>query len=272
MYLLGILTAIAVGLILRKTLFKDKEQAALLMELPPYRLPNWKTVWVHAWERISSFVKSAWTLILATSIVLWLLMSIPASSDAGSFADTDLDQSLFATIAGAVSPALEPLGFGTWESSGALITGFVAKEVVVSTIAQTYGLEEVEEATEPTTFVQDLGQIVVSFGETAVDTLKAIPLVVGIDLSGEEEEATSNNLRQTIAARFEESSGGHGALAGLAFMVFVLIYTPCMVAVVAEKQELGAKWMWRSIIGQLLLAWLMAFVVFQGGLLLGLAS
>ncbi|MBK6325028.1 MAG: hypothetical protein IPF56_03650 [Chloroflexi bacterium] len=77
-------------------------------------------------------------------------------------------------------------------------------------------------------------------------------------------------LRQAVYEGFDASSGGHAALAGLAFMVFVLIYTPCMVAVAAEKQEFGARWMWTSVIGQLALAWLMALVVFQGGLLLGL--
>ena len=73
-----------------------------------------------------------------------------------------------------------------------------------------------------------------------------------------------------IYAGFEASSGGHAGLAALAFMVFVLIYTPCMVAVAAEKQELGTKWMWVSIVGQLVLAWFMALVVFQGGLFLGI--
>jgi ferrous iron transport protein B len=269
MYLLGIVTAIVLGLILRQTLFKDKEPTALLMELPPYRRPDWKTIWNHTWERTRSFIKSAWTLILATSLILWLLMAIPVRADSGSFADVDVDQSLFATVSGAISPALAPLGFGTWESSGALITGFVAKEVVVSTIAQTYGVAGVETESVPTTFGQDLGEIVTGFGQAAIDTAKAIPLIVGIDITDGEEEETAGDLKQAVYAGFDESSGGHAALAGLAFMVFVLIYTPCMVAVAAEKQELGAKWMWRSIIGQTVLAWLMALVVFQVGLFWG---
>lgn len=272
MYLLGIVTAILLGLVLRHTLFRGKEQTALLMELPPYRRPNLKTIWVHTWERTSSFIKNAWTLILITSIILWLLMAIPVGADAGSFADTDVNHSLFATVAGAISPALRPLGFGNWEASGALISGFVAKEVVVSTIAQTYGLSEDDTATAvaPTTFLQDLGAIGVGFVQATADTVKALPLIVGIDLSGDADEAVPSDLRQVIYAKFEQSSGGHGALAGLAFMVFVLIYTPCMVAVAAERQELGSKWMWRSVIGQLVLAWLMALAVFQGGLLLGI--
>jgi ferrous iron transport protein B len=71
-----------------------------------------------------------------------------------------------------------------------------------------------------------------------------------------------------IQSSFEESSGGYGALAAFAFMVFVLLYTPCVVAVAAERQELGTKWMWVSIIGQFALAWLAAFIIFQGGKLL----
>jgi len=98
--------------------------------------------------------------------------------------------------------------------------------------------------------------------------VKAIPLIIGVNLTDEEEEAAPGDLQQAVYAGFEKSSGGHAALAGLAFMVFVLIYTPCMVAIAAEKQELGTKYMWYSIIGQLLLAWLMALVVFQVGKLL----
>lgn len=176
---------------------------------------------------------------------------------------------IFARIAGAVSPLLKPLGFGTWEASGALITGFVAKEVVVSTVAQTYGLAENGNAAAPTTVIADVGEIVTSFGKAVLNTVGALPLIVGIDLNGGASEDLSSDLRRSIYTGFTASSGGHPALAGLAFMVFVLIYTPCMVAVAVERQELGVKWMWYSAIGQLVLAWLMALVVFQGGLWVG---
>ena len=270
MYVLGIVTAVLLGLVLRKTLFKDKEQTALLMELPPYRRPNWRTIWSHTWERTRSFIQNAWSLILITSVILWLLMAIPVGAEGGSFADTDVDHSLFSSVAGAISPALEPLGFGTWEAGGALISGFVAKEVVVSTFSQVYGLQDSGATAVPTTFWQDMGEIVTGFGTAVLDTIKAIPLIVGIDVRGESSETVPGGLRQAVYEGFDASSGGHAALAGLAFMVFVLIYTPCMVAVAAEKQEFGARWMWTSVIGQLALAWLMALVVFQGGLLLGL--
>ena len=269
LYILGILTAIILGIVLNKTLFKNKEQATFVMELPPYRLPTLRGIWFHMWERTSAFVRKAWTIIMATSIILWILMAIPVSGS-GSFADTDVSNSAFANANEAISPVFAPLGFDSWEASSALVTGFVAKEVVVSTMAQVYAVEEVEEEAEATTFFEDIGEIITSFINATGDTLKSLPLIVGIDLFEEEDEAELTELMLAVRSDFEESSGGHGALASMAFMVFVLIYTPCMVAIAAEKQELGVKWMWFSIIGQLLLAWLMAFVVFQGGKLLGL--
>jgi ferrous iron transport protein B len=268
MYLLGIVTAMILGYVLRKTVFRDKEQTALLMELPPYHRPNLRTVWSHTWERTGSFIKHAWSLILITSIVLWFLVAIPVGADSGTFGYTDIDNSLFARVSGAVSPALEPLGFGSWESSGALITGFVAKEVVISTMAQIYALEETEEAANSANFFSDLGQIVITFGEAVIDTLKAIPLIIGIDLSGGDDGEPSGALQVAVYTAFEASSGGHAALAGLAFMVFVLIYTPCMVAIAAERNEFGTRWMLASVVGQLILAWLMAMIVFQLGKLL----
>ena len=271
LYLLGILTAITLGIILRRTLFQDEEQSAFVMELPPYRLPAVRSIWFHMWHRTRSFLNNAWTMILGISVLIWLLMAIPVGAG-GSFADTEVDNSLYATVSGVIAPVLEPLGFGNWESSGALLSGFVAKEVVVSTLAQVYGVEELDVAAPSTTFLEDTVEIFRGFIQATVDTIKSIPLIVGINLFDEESDAAPSSLMLAIENGFEETSGGYGALAALSFMVFVLIYTPCMVAAAAEKQELGARWMWVSLIGQLLLAWGMAFIVFQGGkLLLSLA-
>jgi len=269
LYLLGIVTAILLGIALKNTLFKGKEQSTFVMELPPYRLPTLRSIWLHMWERTSSFVKKAWTIIMATSIILWVLMAIPVRGE-GSFAETDVNHSAFATVNQVIAPVFQPLGFGNWEASSALLTGFVAKEVVVSTMSQVYAVEEAEEEGETPTFFEDVGGIITSFVAATGDTLKSLPLIVGVNLFEEEAEEEPTALMSAIQNGFEASSGGHGALAAVAFMVFVLIYTPCMVAVAAQRQEFGMKWTWFSIIGQLVLAWLMAFVVFQGGKLLGL--
>jgi ferrous iron transport protein B len=269
MYLLGIVIAIILGVLFKHTLFKGKEQIPFILELPPYRVPTLRGIWTQMWERTASFVRKAWTIIMATSIVVWLLIAIPVGGQ-GSFANADIDQSAFATVSGAVAPVFAPLGFGSWESSGALVTGFVAKEVVISTMGQIYGLEAAEAAGEPTTFIEDVSGIATSFVGAVWDTIKSIPLIVGINLFEEGAEEEPSALMGAIRSGFEETSGGHGALAALSFMVFVLLYTPCMVAAAAARQEFGNKWMWVSVIGQFVLAWIVALLVFQGGLLLGL--
>lgn len=267
MYLLGIFMAIVIGVIFKYTLFKGKEQIPFILELPPYRIPTLRGIWTQMWERTASFVRKAWTIIMATSIVVWLLIAIPVGGQ-GSFANADIEQSAFATVSGAVAPMFAPLGFNSWEASGALVTGFVAKEVVISTMGQVYGLEGAEEAGEPTTLLADVGSIATSFVGAVGDTIKSIPLIVGINLFEDEAEAEPSALMGAIRTGFEQSSGGHGALAALSFMVFVLLYTPCMVAAAAARQEFGNKWMWVSVIGQFVLAWVVSLLVFQGGLLL----
>jgi ferrous iron transport protein B len=264
MYLLGILTAIILGIVLRKTVFKGKEQSTLIIELPPYRLPNIKTIWFYIKERTGVFLKNAWTIIMAVSILLWLLLAIPANGQ-GNFAETDVEDSIFATINKLIAPVLAPLGFGTWEASGALTTGLVAKEVVISTMTQIYSEDVIEETVPQTSFLQDVEGIITSFIGATIDTVKSLPLIVGINLFEEDVDAEPTKLMNAIYTSFDSSSGGYPLIAGMAFMVFVLIYTPCMVALTAEKQELGAKWVGVSMIGQLILAWMMAFVVFQGG-------
>ena len=269
LYLLGIIVAIMLGLVLKKTLFKTDQTSPFVMELPPYRLPTFKSIWAHMWERTSHFVRKAWTIILATSVVIWLLLSIPVTGN-GSFAEVEVGDSAFAGISSVIAPVFAPAGFDSWEASGSLLTGFVAKEVVVSTMSQVYELEEAEEEEDPTTFLQDLEYAGVSFLQASWDTLRSIPLIVGIDLFEGEEEAEPLDLMRAIEIGFEESSQGHGKLAATAFLIFILLYTPCMVAVAAARQEFGNRYMWYSVIGQFMLAWVFAVVVFQAGKLLGL--
>ncbi|MDX9863827.1 MAG: ferrous iron transport protein B, partial [Anaerolineaceae bacterium] len=276
MYALGIALAILIGLVLKNTLLQEKEENPFVIELPPYRMPTLKSLWFHMWERTAAFLRHATSIILIASLVLWFLQAIPVKGE-GTFANTPVENSAYAGIASLAAPIFQPLGFGSWEASGALVSGLVAKEVVISTFSQIYGVDAAEadtdKGTQRPTFMEDIGQIIVRFGQAALDTIKSIPIVVGIDLLSEETgEVQSTSLMTAIRQGFDHSSNGHGALAGLAFMIFVLIYTPCMASLAAERQELGARWMWVSIIGQLSLAWLVSFIVFQGGLLLGVGK
>ncbi len=268
LYLTGILVAVLMGILLNKTLFKKKETSPFVLELPPYRVPTFKNIWFHMWERTSSFVKKAFSIIMITSIILWFLMMLPV--DGGKFTETEIGSSSFAAVSDVMAPVFKPAGFGSWQASGSLITGFVAKEVIVGSMAQIFEVEEAEEEAEATTFVEDVQEIVGSFFSAVVDTLKSIPLIVGVNLFEEEAEEEMPALNVAVGEHFEEVSGGHGALASVAFMVFVLLYTPCMVAVAAQRQEFGTKWTLFGMAMQLAVAWIAAVVIFQGGIALGL--
>jgi ferrous iron transport protein B len=258
LYLLGIVMAIVSGMVFKRTIFKGKPPAPFVMELPPYRLPTLKGILIHMWERSSFFLHKAATIIMAVSVILWFLMNIPWGVE-------NPRDSLFGRGSAAIAPVLAPAGFGNWEAAGSLVTGFVAKEVVVGTMSQIYvGGAEEEEAEEPTAFFQDLGEIVVGFVEATVDTVKAtISLIPGVDLMGGEEEEEDTALIEALQGTFTP-------LSAVAFNVFVLLYIPCMVAVAAVRHEFGTKWMLFNAVYLTALGWLVATLIYQGGRLLGL--
>ncbi len=269
MYLLGILVALTIGLVLKRTLLPVTSHAPTIMEMPPYRLPTFRTIWFHTWTRVTAFIGGAGSIIFGTMIVVWFLMAVPVSGD-GGFADTDVDDSAFAAMSGAVAPAFDPAGFGTWEAAGSLLTGFVAKEVVVGTMAQVYGIEDAGVEGPSPSIADSAREIGTGFAGAMLGALRATPGIIGIDLTDADAEDEPSSLMASIRVSFEESSGGHGAAAALAFLVFVLLYTPCMAAVAAIRQETSTRWMWLSIVGQTAIAWAFAVVFFQGAKVLGL--
>jgi ferrous iron transport protein B len=131
-YLLGILLAMALARLF-KTLFFKGEPAPLIMELPPYRLPSWKSILLSAWHRCFIFVKKAGTVIFLAVIVVWFLASMPMGVEYAS------QQSIVGQIGSLLSPLLEPLGFGFWQATVALVFGILAKEIVVGTLGTLYG-------------------------------------------------------------------------------------------------------------------------------------
>jgi ferrous iron transport protein B len=265
MYLLGVLVAVVVGLALGRTMLRDDDPAPFVMVLPDYRLPNVRTVWTLVKRRTWAFIRGAGTMILAASIAVWALLAIPVGG--GSFGDTEVEDSAFGTVAGAAAPLLRPLGLGEWEQTGALMSGFVAKEVVVSTMGQLYGGVPEGDAASPS-LGEDLRGIGTGFFDATVGTLRAIPGIIGLDFTHVEDQ-TPTAVDVRIRDSFDGSSGGRGALAALAFMVFVLLYTPCMAAVAAFRHEFGTRWMLVSVFGQLGIAWLTGMLVFQAGRMLG---
>ena len=241
------------GIVFKNTIFKGKPAAPFVLELPPYRMPTLKGVLIHMWERSSFFLRKAGTIIILVSIIIWFLMNIPWGVD-------NTRDSLFGKISTAIAPILAPAGFGNWEAAGSLVTGFIAKEVVVSTMSQIYvGEAEEEKEEEPTTFFQDIGEILISFWNATVDTVKAtISLIPGVNLMGEEEDT----------ALIEALQNSFTPLSAVAFNVFVLLYIPCVVAIAAQRHEYGTKWMLFNAGYLTALGWVVSTLVYQVGRLL----
>ena len=135
LYILGIILAIGMGVIFKKLVFKG-ETSHFVMELPPYRVPTLKSTFIHMWDRGSSFIRKAGTIIVAVVILVWVLSSLPAGVEYAS------KESLLGHIGALIAPIFKPAGFGTWEASVALLFGIVAKEVVVGTLGTVYGAGE----------------------------------------------------------------------------------------------------------------------------------
>ena len=134
LYVLGPVMAILSGLILKKGVFKG-ENAPFLLELPPYRMPTLRNIWLHVWERVSDFLSRAGTTIALMSMVIWVLQNFSTSLMLVS----DTSESILALIGGYIAPVFAPLGFGTWQAAVALLTGLIAKEAVVSSMSLFYG-------------------------------------------------------------------------------------------------------------------------------------
>jgi ferrous iron transport protein B len=271
LYLLGVVLAACVGIALSRTILREREDSVFALELPPYRLPTLRSLVRHTWQKTREFVVKAGTVILTVSIILWFLMSLP-------WGVAEQRDSYFGQVSAAVAPAFAPAGFGTWEASGALVTGFIAKEVVVATMAQTYVGDEsaspnaagTDGAVAASDLVPSLAEDLTEIGAgflTAADAAArtTLDIIPGVDvMSAQMAEEQDTALSDALAATFTP-------LAGVAFVIFVLIYTPCVATLSAIRSEFGWRWAAFSGAYQLGLAWLLAVIVFQVGTALGYA-
>ena len=199
LYFTGILVGILMALLMRGTMFKG-EAVPFVMELPNYRMPGAKNVAQLLWEKAKDFLQRAFTVIFVATIIIWFLQTFDLRFNIVS----DSKDSILAVIAGWIAPIFAPLGFGDWRISTALITGFMAKESVVSTLTVLFG------------------------SSTALTTLLT-------------------------------------PLSAVSLLVFCLLYTPCVAAIASVKRELGGKWAAGVVIGQCVIAWLMAGLVYGMG-------
>jgi len=257
MYVLGIVLAMVMGIIFKRTLFRG-ENPLFIMELPPYRLPGLKSLLIHTWEKGKHFLIKAGTYILAVSVLMWFLLNLPWGVE-------NKKDSVLGHIGQAVAPIFQPLGFNQWQAASSLLTGFIAKEIVVTTMGQIYGKEEEKQA-EPPALGEEVMEIGLSFGKAVVDAGRNVVSTFGVaTLSIEDDEKTSS-WRGALQTQFSP-------LSALAFMAFTLLYMPCVVTAAAFKHEFGT-WKWFGVATGygLILAWLVALVIYQGGRLLGLGG
>ncbi len=209
LYVIGILLAIIVALILKGTAFQG-EPVPFVMELPNYRMPSLKSVMLLLWEKARDFLQRAFTIIFVATILIWFLQTFDTRLNVVS----DSTNSLLALIGRFVAPLFKPLGFGDWRIATSLISGFTAKEAVVSTLSVLLGTGMAE-------------------------------------------------LDVALSSLFTP-------LSAFSFLLFTLLYTPCVAAVATIKKELKSGWATLGVVVmQCTVAWLVAYAAYQlGGLLL----
>ncbi|MBY0123114.1 ferrous iron transport protein B [Bacillus sp. S/N-304-OC-R1] len=208
-YVIGIAVALILAKIFSSTILKG-ETSIFVIELPPYRLPQFRTLWRSTWDKGKGFVRKAGTFIFAGSVFIWLL----SYAGPGGLA-VDMDDSYLASIGGILAPIFQPLGFGTWQAGASLITGFLAKEAIISTMNIIY-------------FVPD-----------------------------------ESSLQALLSNYFTP-------LSAFSFMIFILLYIPCLATTATiYKETRSKKWTVFSIVYAFVIAYVLSLIIFHGGKLLG---
>ena len=274
-YLLGVLLAILSALILKR--FIRDDDLPFVMELPPYRMPTGKAIWRHTWEKGKQYLEKMATTILLFSIAIWFLGYFPRHEGKG--AAYQQEHSCIGWLGHAVEPALAPLGFN-WKMDVGLLAGVGAKELVVSTLGVMYAQgEEAAEGDGPA--VDETMAAVEGEGEAAVAAAAAgdgpadgmvaeetATVAVGDmtaaaeNLAAETDDTDDTWLQAALKASVPTA-------AALAYMVFILLYFPCIATFIATKNETGS-WLWAILLAlyTILIAWLFGFATYRLGLLL----
>lgn len=262
LYMLSIIVAIVVSLILNKLVYKSAA-SNFIMELPKYRIPTLKSIGIHGWEKVKGFAIKAGTIIFISTIIIWALSNFNVNSFNGVNAEnnedgsimSEMDDSFLASIGNVIAPVFKPLGFGEWRPAVGVVTGWVAKEMVVVTFAQLYDDDVSPEYLEGY-FSQFSPEELEEMGfedgvydeEAAFDIYSEVILFEGED---ENALATMKDDIKTDAAAY-------------AYMVFNLLCMPCFAAVGAMKRELKTWKLTGSAIGvQMLTAYIAAFIIYN---------
>ncbi|BCD59368.1 MULTISPECIES: ferrous iron transport protein B [unclassified Nitratiruptor] len=245
MYLLGIVVALFVGFLANRLLPKQ-ETKPFFLELPTYHMPTLQAIWRSMKPRLADFVTRAGTVIVAASIIVWAIMSLPPSSTPQT--------SYLAKTAQKIAPLFKPLGFGEhWEPVAALIPGTLAKEVVIGSLGTIYGVENEKKEVAKTSWFDDLLDQAKALQKALKESLLNITTLQIASLQGEQ---TSSLLMQKLRSQIATPA------AALSYMIFVLLYIPCVSTMAAIKEEFGWKLMVFEVLFLPVLAYFITFFLY----------
>jgi ferrous iron transport protein B len=247
LYLIGILVAILTGMVMKKTLLSG-ESAGFMMELPHYHMPTLKGIVLRTWDRVKLFIKEAGRVIVIMVLIINTLNSIGTD---GSFGNEDTEHSVLSAISKSITPVLSPLGIhqDNWPATVGIFTGILAKETVVGTLDALYTnlarsdstAVAIEEA--PFDFWRSIGEAAATVPENllGVKDLLTDPLAMDVgDLSDADAAAASQAVSEDVfgamAARFDGQAGA------FAYLLFILLYSPCVATIGAIRRESGPRW------------------------------
>jgi ferrous iron transport protein B len=248
LYITGIMLAIVFGLIFKKTLFKG-ETSTFVMELPPYHMPTFNGIMLHTWQRLKGFIIRAGKVIMLFIFILTILNSVGID---GSLGNQDSENSVLSYIGKQISPAFQPMGIeqNNWPAVVGMVTGIFAKETVVGTLDALYSqLAGAQQQPEEETGYDFTSGIVASF--------RAIATGFGFV------EAETGEDKVQAAATNEMMTRFGGKNNAFAYLLFILIYAPCVAVIGAIYKETNLKWTIFSVSYLTILAWLVATLFYQ---------
>ena len=266
-YVVGIVIALLYGLLLRKTLFVGKE-STFIMELPPYHLPKFRNLFRHAWLRLREFIFRAGKIVLIMVTVLGFMGSIGTD---GSFGNSDNEKSVLSVVGSAITPVFEPFGVeeDNWPASVALFTGLFAKEAIVGTLNSLYSIEdqagsdEAEgEEEEGFSLKATAKEALVSIPENLAGVFGKLVNPLGVEDAIEESEDAENeefaSALSGMRAHFRL-----GKFQVFAYLLFILLYVPCLAALGTAFRELGKFYGTLMVVFQTAIGWSLSVLFFQ---------
>ncbi|NLG40017.1 MAG: ferrous iron transport protein B, partial [Fibrobacter sp.] len=258
-YFTGILVAIFYGLLLRKTLFQGQE-TSFIMELPPYHFPRFGKLCRLAWYRLREFLFRAGKVVLLMVTFLGFLGSIGTD---GSFGNQDSKQSVLSVVGREITPVFEPFGVekDNWPASVALFTGLFAKEAIVGTLNSLYSISDNKNSESEETF--DLGESIKEAFISIPVNMKGVfcDFLSPFSLGGAVDESASEENRGVINQMKKHFTLGTAQV--FSYLLFILLYVPCLAALGTAYRELGRFYATLMIVFQTILGWCLSVLFFQ---------